>query len=72
MHLHRKSLLTKKEIVVLYLVGDGLSNQEICHVLQLSDSTVRTHLRHIFSKLGARSRSHAVSLASKQNILEPK
>lgn len=59
----RSEPLTKKERIVLSYVQAGLSNREICFELGLSDSTVRTHLRNIFGKLGAQSRTHAVALA---------
>lgn len=64
-----KTSLTKKEKLVLSIVGQGASNKSICDQLGLSDSTVRTHLRHIFLKLGAESRTHAVAIAVKKGEL---
>lgn len=61
--------LTKKEMLVLKCVEEGASNKIICSQMGVTDSTVRTHLRSIFRKLGARSRSHAVALATKKKEL---
>lgn len=47
--------LTGREVEVLRLVADGLSNEEIGRVLFLSPETVRTHLRRMAAKLGIRS-----------------
>ena len=66
----RSSGLTAREIDVLHLVADGLSNAEIAERLVLSQRTVHAHLRSIFDKLGVNSRTaaaHAVaSLFSNQ------
>lgn len=55
--------LTPQEMKVLRLVGDGLSNRQIAEKMQVAPSTVRSHLKHLYSKLGLRSRSEAVSYA---------
>lgn len=55
--------LTPQELKVLGLVGDGLSNRQIAERMQVAPSTVRSHLKHLYSKLGLRSRSEAVSYA---------
>jgi len=55
--------LTPQEMKVLRLVGDGLSNRQIAERMQVAPSTVRSHLKHLYSKLGLRSRSEAVSYA---------
>jgi DNA-binding CsgD family transcriptional regulator len=55
--------LTPQELKVLRLVGDGLSNRQIAEKMQVAPSTVRSHLKHLYSKLGLRSRSEAVSYA---------
>ena len=61
--------LTQRERQVLQLLVDGYSNSAMAEKLFLSDSTVRTHLRSINAKLGARSRTHALALARKAGLL---
>jgi predicted ATPase/DNA-binding CsgD family transcriptional regulator len=60
----RSSGLTAREIEVLHLVADGLSNAEIAERLVLSERTVHAHLRSIFDKLGVNTRTAAVHAAS--------
>ena len=55
---------TAREIEVLQLVADGLVNREIGERLYLSEETVKSHVRHLLAKLQARSRAHAVAVAS--------
>jgi DNA-binding NarL/FixJ family response regulator len=55
--------LTTRELDVLRLVVKGRNNTEIAEELIVSEATVKTHINHIFSKLGARDRAHAVVLA---------
>lgn len=55
--------LTERERDVLQLVVRGRNNTEIAVELFVSEATVKTHINHIFSKLGARDRAHAVILA---------
>ena len=63
--LQRRSLgLTAREIDVLNLVADGLSNAEIADRLVLSERTVHAHLRSIFDKLGVNSRTAAAHAAA--------
>lgn len=61
--------LTLREIQVLELVSEGFANREIAQALSLSDETVKTHMRAIMAKLGARDRTHAVTIALKRGIL---
>ena len=53
--------LTARELDVLALVAQGLTNREISSRLFISPATVRTHLEHIYDKLGVRSRTGAVT-----------
>jgi DNA-binding CsgD family transcriptional regulator len=55
--------LTERELDVLSLVAQGLTNREISRQLFISPATVRTHLEHIYDKLGVRSRAGSVSAA---------
>jgi DNA-binding NarL/FixJ family response regulator len=63
--------LTEREVEVLTLVGRGLSNTEIAEALFLSQTTVKTHLAHIFAKLSLRDRVQAVVLAYEAGLVRP-
>lgn len=54
--------LTPREHHILGLLVDGMSTREMVHVLGVSQSTVRTHVQNIFSKLGVHTRLQAVAL----------
>ena len=55
--------LTPREAEVLKLIAAGLSNVEIASTLVVSEATVKTHINHVFSKIGARDRAQAVHYA---------
>ena len=55
--------LTPREIEVLTLIAEGLTNAEIAGALVVSAATVKSHVNHIFAKIGARDRAQAVVYA---------
>ena len=61
--------LSSREIEVLELVAAGRSNSEVADQLFVSETTVKSHLAHIFSKLDVSSRTAAVSAARQKGIL---
>ncbi|MFH9178482.1 response regulator [Streptomyces albogriseolus] len=61
--------LSAREREVLALVARGTSNREIARELFISEATVKTHLTHIFAKLGAKDRAAAVATAYDRGIL---
>ena len=54
-------LLTPRELEVLGLIRRGMRNQEIARALYISTSTTKVHIRHVFEKLGVRTRAEAVA-----------
>lgn len=63
-----QATLTAKELEVLRHVGSGLGNQQIAAEMNVSLSTVRTHLKAIYKKLGLASRSDAICYAMRCNL----
>jgi len=61
--------LSRRELEVLELVKDGLSNQQISKRLFLSQATVKSHLVHIYAKLGVDSRTAAVAVATERGVI---
>lgn len=59
----RPGPLSKAEVRVVCLVADGLSNHDVAAELHLASNTVKTHLRRISQRLGARDRAHIVAIA---------
>ena len=61
--------LTPREVDVLGLVARGLGNKEIGDVLGTASGTVKAHVQSILSKLGAKDRTHAVTLGLRRGII---
>ncbi|NUR90745.1 MAG: response regulator transcription factor [Nonomuraea sp.] len=61
--------LSRRELEVLGHVAAGLSNRQISRVMFLSETTVKTHLAHIYAKLDVDSRTAAVAAASKRGLI---
>lgn len=62
--------LSPREIQVLRELARGNANREIAEILNVTEGTVKAHMKSIISKLGAKDRTHAVMLALKRGILE--
>jgi DNA-binding NarL/FixJ family response regulator len=62
--------LSIREIEVLQRVAAGDTNKQIAHSLHISEATIKTHLLHIFDKLGVDDRTAAVTEAIKRDILQ--
>ncbi len=67
----KPSTLTERETQVLSLLTQGKSNKEIANALRIAEDTVKSHVRHILSKLGVQSRTQAVILAIRQGLVAP-
>jgi DNA-binding NarL/FixJ family response regulator len=61
--------LTPRELASLRLMADGKSNKEIANELGISDRTVKTHLGHLFEKLGVTSRTEAIKIATRRGLV---
>ncbi|WP_392468310.1 response regulator [Arsenicicoccus cauae] len=66
---HPRPALSDREAQVLARVADGHSNRDIARELLISEATVKTHLVHVFDKLGVDSRTAAVAVAREQGLL---
>ena len=61
--------VTPRELATLRLLSDGKSNKEIASILGISERTVKSHLGHLFEKLGVTSRTEAVKVATRRGLV---
>ena len=61
--------ITPRELEILQLIADGLSNKEIAARVFVSENTVKTHSSRVFDKLGARRRTQAVQLGKELRLI---
>jgi DNA-binding NarL/FixJ family response regulator len=63
-------MLTSREREILQLLADGMSNADVAARLFISQETVKSHVRHILTKLEADTRTHAVAIALREAIID--
>ena len=63
-------MLTPREREILQLLADGMSNADVAARLFISQETVKSHVRHILTKLEADTRTHAVAIALRDSIID--
>jgi DNA-binding NarL/FixJ family response regulator len=61
--------LTPREVEVLSLVAEGLTNKEVAARLGTADGTIKMHVQNILEKLGASDRTHAVTIGLRRGII---
>ena len=61
--------ITRREMEILELIAEGMSNREIAEKLFVSENTVKTHSSRVFDKLGARRRTQAVQFGKEFGLL---
>jgi DNA-binding CsgD family transcriptional regulator len=61
--------ITRRELEILELIAQGMSNREIAGTLYVSENTVKTHASRVFDKLGAKRRTQAVQLGKEFGLL---
>ena len=68
--LSRDEMLTPREREILQLLADGMSNGDVAAKLFISQETVKSHVRHILTKLEADTRTHAVAIAMREAMID--
>ena len=63
------AVLTERELEVLKIIAEGNSNRAAAEALRIHEETVKGHVKRILAKLGARDRTHAVTLALRRGII---
>jgi DNA-binding NarL/FixJ family response regulator len=66
----KEDILTGREREILQLLADGMSNADVAEKLFISQETVKSHVRHILSKLEADTRTQAVAIALREAIID--
>jgi DNA-binding NarL/FixJ family response regulator len=66
----RDEMLTGREREILQLLADGMSNSDVAGKLFISQETVKSHVRHILTKLEADTRTQAVAIALREAIID--
>ena len=66
----RDEMLTAREREILQLLANGMSNSDVAAKLFISSETVKSHVRHILTKLEADTRTHAVAIALRDSIID--
>ena len=61
--------ITKRELEILELIAQGMSNREIADKLFVSENTVKTHSSRLFEKLGAKRRTQAVQIGKEMGLI---
>jgi two-component system nitrate/nitrite response regulator NarL len=67
---HERPFLSDRESEILKLVADGLTAPEIGRRIHLSTATIKTHLQHLYDKLGVSERAAAVAVAMRRGLVE--
>ena len=65
----RKLTITRRELEILELIANGMSNREIAEKLFVSENTVKTHSSRLFDKIGAKRRTQAVQLGKELGLI---
>jgi len=65
----RELTITRRELEILELIANGMSNREIAEKLFVSENTVKTHSSRLFDKLGAKRRTQAVQLGKELGLI---
>lgn len=65
-----QEMLTEREVVVLQRIASGLSNREVAQGLSLTEDAIKARVKGILAKLGARDRTHAVTIALQRGLIQ--
>lgn len=61
--------LSSRELEVLRMISAGRKNKEVAHILDISEATVNSHVKHVLEKLGANDRTDAVMIALRRGLI---